>query len=502
MWRSWEKPASYRVYGTQTSHYSSILNKNEPVYGEMPKVEETLASYLSPESSSSIKSPTLPTKPVRITSALVGKAYSVAGQAAACLHTMSLLQAYQAELLIELDEGEGFNPSSVCELRRATDLSLRAAKETVKSIGRSMAALVATERHLWLNLSNIKGKDKNFLMDAPISPSGLFGGAVNSVVERFQESAKQAAAFQKLLRIHISGAAEQEQPQTSKAKQEIKALLEKEAIEYVPHSNRETGFYSRYFIVPKKDGGLRPILDLRVLNVSILKLKFKMLTLRQIVSQISSEDWFVTIDLKDAYFHISILPYHRKFLRFAFGGKAYQYRVLPFGLALSTRTFTKCVDAALVPLRLQGIRIMNYIDDWLILAQSHQLAVRHRDVVLAHMKKLGLRLNAKKSVLSPLQRTTFLGVIWDSTSMQARLSPARIESILSAVKRIRLGQSLTVRQFQRLLSLMAAASNVIPFGLLHMRPLQWWLRTKGFFQRDNPFRMIKVTRRCLRALVM
>ncbi len=59
-----------------------------------------------------------------------------------------------------------------------------------------MAALVATERHLWLDLSNIKGKDKNFLMDAPISPSGLFGGAVNSVVERFQESAKQAAAFQ------------------------------------------------------------------------------------------------------------------------------------------------------------------------------------------------------------------------------------------------------------------------------------------------------------------
>ncbi len=85
----------------------------------MPKVEETLASYLSPESSSSIKSPILPTKPVRITSALVGKAYSAAGQAAACLHTMSLLQAYQAEL-IDLDEGEGINPNTVYGLRRAT----------------------------------------------------------------------------------------------------------------------------------------------------------------------------------------------------------------------------------------------------------------------------------------------------------------------------------------------------------------------------------------------
>ncbi len=112
------------------------------------------------------------------------------------MFTMSLLQAYQAELLTDLDEGKGISPNTVCELRQATYLSLRAAKEMAKSIGRSMAALVAlvaTERHLWLNLSNIKGKDKNFLMDAPIFPSGLFGGAVNSVIERFQESAKQAA---------------------------------------------------------------------------------------------------------------------------------------------------------------------------------------------------------------------------------------------------------------------------------------------------------------------
>ncbi len=219
--------------------------------------------------------------------------------------------------------------------------------------------------------------------------------------------------------------------------------------------------------------------------------------------QIRSEDWFVTIDLKEAYFHISILPCHRRFLRFAFRGKAYQYQVLPFSLALSPRTFTKCVDAALEPLRLQGIRIMNYIDDWLILAQSHQLAVRYRDIVLAHMKELGLWLNAKKSVLSPLKRTTFISVVWDSKLMQARLSPPHIESILSHCKSIRLGQSLTVKQFQRLLGLMAAASNMIPFVLLYMRPLQWWLqRIKGFSQRGNPFCMFKVTQRWFCALVM
>ncbi len=62
--------------------------------------------------------------------------------------------------------------------------------------------------------------------------------------------------------------------------QEVKALLEKGAIECVPHSNRETGFYSRYFIVPKKDEGLCPILDLRDLNDSVRQLKFKIETNR------------------------------------------------------------------------------------------------------------------------------------------------------------------------------------------------------------------------------
>ncbi len=67
------------------------------------------------------------------------------------------------------------------------------------------------------------------------------------------------------------------------------------------------------------------------------------------------------------------------------------------------------------------------------------MVVRHRDVVLAHMKVLGLRLNAKKSECSPAQRTTNLGVVLDSLPMQARMTPARFESILIAVARVKAG---------------------------------------------------------------
>ncbi len=191
--------------------------------------------------------------------------------------------------------------------------------------------------------------------------------------------------------------------------QELSSLLLNRAIEEVPQSDLKQGFFSRCYLVPKKDGGLRPILDLHRLNLPLYKGQFKMLTLKTIMSQIQMGDWFVTVDLKDAYFHIQIVRRHRKFLRFAIGGKAYQYKVLPLGLALAPRTFTKCMDAALAPLRLQGIRVLNYLNDWLILAHSRELVSYHRDIVVHHICGLDLRTNTKKSVFTPSRQTVFFG---------------------------------------------------------------------------------------------
>lgn len=49
------------------------------------------------------------------------------------------------------------------------------------AISRSLAAMIATEQHLWLDLSGLKEKDRAFLMVAPISPLGLFGTVIETV---------------------------------------------------------------------------------------------------------------------------------------------------------------------------------------------------------------------------------------------------------------------------------------------------------------------------------
>ncbi len=208
-----------------------------------------------------------------------------------------------------------------------------------------------------------------------------------------------------------------------------------------------------------------------------------------------------TLDLKDAYFHIQIAPHHRRFLRFAFEGVAYQYTVLPFGLSLAPRTFTKCMDAALSPLRQMGIRILNYLNDWLILAQSEVELLSHRILILSHLERLGLMVNFAKSALSPSQRVSFLGTVLDSAHMRAVIAPERALAIQKLAATFKSGTARPLKAFQRMLGLMAAASPVLQLGLLRMRPLQRWLKPRVPHNAWRHGRLhIRVNQACVTAL--
>ncbi len=74
-------------------------------------------------------------------------------------------------------------------------------------------------------VDSVRHEREGQCLDAPLAPSGLFGDAVDSVVDRYQEARKQAATFQWFLprRSIALGAAGREQPQpcTSSSYREI-----------------------------------------------------------------------------------------------------------------------------------------------------------------------------------------------------------------------------------------------------------------------------------------
>ncbi len=144
------------------------------------------------------------------------------------------------------------------------------------------------------------------------------------------------------------------------------------------------------------------------------------------------------------------------------------------------------------PLRSSGRCILNYLNDWLILAQSLDMLISHIDLLLIHLESLGLCVNMQRAFLPRLSRNRVgmrarlsrdrVGMraclSWDRVEMEACLSRDRSAANLSSLRLFRQGSSVQLKDFQRLLGLRAADSAVCHLGLLQMRPLQLWLKSR------------------------
>ncbi len=108
---------------------------------------------------------------------------------------MATLQIHQAKALKQVHEGST-DPGLMQELGTATDFALRATKVTARSLGKEMSTMVVQERHLWLNLVEMKDVDKAHVLDAPISQAGLFGNTVEGFAQQFSAVQQQTEAIQ------------------------------------------------------------------------------------------------------------------------------------------------------------------------------------------------------------------------------------------------------------------------------------------------------------------
>ncbi len=142
--RSWRSPYSARLRTSASSALTTVDGAEEKGYERMPQLDESVAAHLCPPTAIGWKAKAShPSKPCRTTSALAGRSYASAGQAASFL-------------------------------------------------------------------------------DAPISPSGLFGPAVEGFSERFTEAQKASQAMRHFLSKCSSPAAAQSRPRTAPTQQPAK----------------------------------------------------------------------------------------------------------------------------------------------------------------------------------------------------------------------------------------------------------------------------------------
>ena len=169
----------------------------------------------------------------------------------------------------------------------------------------------------------------------------------------------------------------------------------------------------------------------------------------------------VKIDLKDAYFSLPLHPNSRKFVRFQWGKKIYQFLCLCFGLGPAPRLFTKLMKVPMTLLRRLNIRLIIYLDDILIMGSSTEEVLMARDTVIYLLEALGFVINWAKSVLEPSQKMEFLGIMIDSMEMTMLLTEEKITQLTKLCQNTLSAGKIPVKKMGSLLGKLVSTAAAV-----------------------------------------
>lgn len=156
-------------------------------------------------------------------------------------------------------------------------------------------------------------------------------------------------------------------------------------------------FISKIFLTPKKDGQFRFILNLKSLNKFVANKHFKLEDFKTVKNLIKKDCFMATMDLKDAYFLVPVQERFRKYLRFTFQNKLYEFNCLPFGLSIAPRIFTKIMKPVVGVLRSKGFMSNIYLDDFLLIGYTFEKCYNNIIETRNFLERLGFIINYNKS---------------------------------------------------------------------------------------------------------
>ena len=211
-------------------------------------------------------------------------------------------------------------------------------------------------------------------------------------------------------------------------------LLQKEIQEkiVITFDHSRVRLYNPTFPVPKPNGKWRKVLNNKVLCALQKDIHFKMESPEDIISTAQLNDFATSLDLSNAFNHLIVHPSLRPYLAFAFKGRTYTYRAMPFGAKHAPRLFTKALSYAISFIRRHwDIRMIVYMDDILLLHQDPKHLHISTLQIAIYLESLGWTVNRDKSEVTPKQQITFLGWLFDFTSLTLRMTPTMRTSLLN-----------------------------------------------------------------------
>ena len=264
-------------------------------------------------------------------------------------------------------------------------------------------------------------------------------------------------------------------PEMSKAqrelvKREMQTMLRKGAISQIDHTQGK--LISSLFLVEKKDGGQRPVINLKSLNFFVPYEHFKMESLNSLQFFLKKVDYMAKLDLKDAYFCVTLHKESRKFVRFQWDGKLYEFLCLCFVLGPAPRIFTKLLKVSLAVLRRSNLLIIIYIDEMLKIGRTREEVESTRDTLIYLLQHLGFVLNLKKSVLHRCQEIELLGLMVNSVNLTLSLPLQKVQKVQEECTKMYSKNWTSILELTKLLGLLLSTIQAVVPARLQIQNLQ------------------------------
>ena len=168
-----------------------------------------------------------------------------------------------------------------------------------------------------------------------------------------------------------------------------------------------SAWLSPIVLVSKPDGSKRVCLDYRHVNKHLSTDIYPLPRLDELVEQAAGNQYYVTLDLKEAYFQILLHEESRDLTAFSDGVSLYRFRRLPFGLSCAPAVFSRQIASVLTPLIRQGW-VKNYLDDIIMWADDFPTLLERLNKLFDCLAENGIKLNISKCAFAQ-REVTFLG---------------------------------------------------------------------------------------------
>ena len=241
------------------------------------------------------------------------------------------------------------------------------------------------------------------------------------------------------------------------------------AIQEIPLDS--LGYSFPIFGRQKASGKWRIISDLSCLNQRVRCPSFKMEGLPQARLLVTRASFMYKLDVRHAYLHIPITAAHQRYLTFKFRGRRFKWRSMPFGLNTAPRVFTKMMKVIVKLARMQGIVLVAYLDDLLVIADSLEKCFLHAMVVAKMLYYFGFEVEWSKSSTHPTQTLEYLGVEVDATGQRLRCTDKAMQKATQLAKRTLQEAHLTARQLGSTIGTLVSMRTGLPPAFLYTREL-------------------------------